>query len=50
MKLSEFGGLIKNLKVDGNFNKFNVLQKLYVVSRWGILKNTQGFRSSSEGD
>ena len=31
VKLSKSGGLIKNLKVDGNFNKFNELQKLYVT-------------------
>ena len=32
VKFLEFGGSIENLKVDGHFNQFNVLQELKIVS------------------
>ena len=32
VKLSEFGGFVENFKVDGSFDKSNVLQKLYIAS------------------
>ncbi len=36
VKLSEFGGYIDNVKVDGSFNQLNVLQDLQIVSVDGV--------------
>ena len=39
VKLSQFGGFIENIKVDGLFNQFNVLQELKVDFGDGLLFN-----------
>ena len=39
IKLSDYGGSIANLNVDGSFNHLNVLQELYLASADSMLSN-----------